>query len=97
MGQAFVHDPNVRPSFLSSNNVLQVAGEKEIKAQVRIKFRGMDGQPATVIRSLRVSVLAKHKLKLTTLDSTLANFDSNGKVTVINLLTTPSRPRRSST
>lgn len=47
---------------------------------MRMRFRGVDGQPATVIRSLRLAALANHKLKLNTLDATLVTYDSQGNV-----------------
>mmetsp|Transcript_39623 Transcript_39623/g.74414 ORF Transcript_39623/g.74414 Transcript_39623/m.74414 type:complete len:1331 (-) Transcript_39623:619-4611(-) len=58
-GQAFVHDP-------------KVAGENEVKAQVKLRFRTVTGRPVICIRSFSLTQKAS-KREYKTLDSTLVS------------------------
>jgi DNA repair protein RAD50 len=69
-GGAFVHDP-------------KMANEKEVKAQVKLRFRAANGKKMLVVRNLSVSV-KKTGLTMKTLESVLAlsdgYADKGGKV-----------------
>lgn len=69
LGGAFVHDP-------------KMANEKEVKAQVKLRFRAANGQLMLVVRNLAVA-LKKTGPSLRTLESILAQdgtVDKGGKV-----------------
>ena len=66
-GQSFIHDPKVcshyhnetRPSFVIAaskvrTDACQVAGETEVKAQIKLRFRTATSQPVVVIRTFQV-------------------------------------------
>ncbi|KAH0832358.1 P-loop containing nucleoside triphosphate hydrolase protein [Lanmaoa asiatica] len=64
-GGAFVHDP-------------KMANEKEVKAQVKLRFHAANGQRMLVVRNLSVTV-KKTGLTMKTLESILALADSNAE------------------
>ncbi|KAI0771249.1 hypothetical protein BD413DRAFT_604552 [Trametes elegans] len=63
-GGAFVHDP-------------KIANEKEVKAQVKLRFFAANGARMVVVRNLSVSVSKNGTLKMKTLESILAASDEN--------------------
>src|SRR6202046_2006483 len=70
-GGAFVHDP-------------KMANEKEVKAQVKLRFHAANGTRMLAVRNLSVSVKKTAGLTMKTLESILAladgNVDKGGKV-----------------
>ena len=70
-GGAFIHDP-------------KMANEKEVKAQVKLRFRAANGQRMLAVRNLSVTVKKTASLTMKTLESILAladgNSDKSGKV-----------------
>eukprot|EP00026_Physarum_polycephalum_P000773 Phypoly_transcript_00774.p1 GENE.Phypoly_transcript_00774~~Phypoly_transcript_00774.p1 ORF type:complete len:1313 (+),score=243.76 Phypoly_transcript_00774:90-4028(+) len=64
-GQAFVHDT-------------KVAGEREVKAQIKLRFRNAAGKPIVVTRSLSL-VQKQTKQEFNTIDSALQTFNSVGE------------------
>lgn len=70
-GHAFVHDT-------------KVAGEKEIKAQISLRFRGPTGRPIVVKRSLSLKQIAS-KQEIKTLDSNLITFNDKDPPEVVTL------------
>jgi DNA repair protein RAD50 len=64
-GQAWIHDP-------------KIAGEREVKAQVKLRFKVMDTQ-YVVTRSLQL-VQKQNKLEMKTLDSTVQRKSADGEV-----------------
>lgn len=62
-GGAFVHDP-------------KMANEKEVKAQVKLRFHAANGQRMLVVRNLSVTA-KKTGLTMKTLESILGLADSN--------------------
>jgi DNA repair protein RAD50 len=76
-GGAFVHDP-------------KMANEKEVKAQVKLRFHAANGTKMLAIRNLSVTVKKTSGLTMKTLESVLALADSDveksGKVKVHDLV-----------
>ncbi|KAL3148389.1 DNA repair protein rad50 [Trebouxia sp. C0009 RCD-2024] len=60
-GQSFIHDP-------------KVAGETEVKAQIKLRFRTATSQPVVVIRTFQLTQ-KKTALQFKTLDQTLQTFN----------------------
>eukprot|EP01117_Protostelium_nocturnum_P015393 TRINITY_DN5966_c0_g1_i2.p1 TRINITY_DN5966_c0_g1~~TRINITY_DN5966_c0_g1_i2.p1 ORF type:complete len:776 (-),score=318.58 TRINITY_DN5966_c0_g1_i2:1713-3998(-) len=60
-GQAFIHDP-------------KVAGEREIKAQIKLRFKSVNGKPIVCTRSLQLTQKAK-TLEMKTLESALQTYN----------------------
>ncbi|GIY77737.1 DNA repair protein RAD50 [Caerostris darwini] len=69
-GGSFVHDP-------------KFAGETEVKAQVKLKFKDVLGKKVVVTRSLMVTQTAK-KLTLKTLEGTIKRYGLNGETTEVS-------------
>lgn len=65
-GGAFLHDP-------------KMANEKEVKAQVKLRFIAGNGKKMVVGRNLGVTVQEGGNLKLETSEGLLANADENDK------------------
>lgn len=63
-GGAFVHDP-------------KMANEKEVKAQVKLRFVAANGQRMLAVRNLSVSVKKTGALTMKTLESILSLADGN--------------------
>lgn len=77
-GGAFVHDP-------------KIANEKEVKAQVKLRFHAANGKRMLAVRNLSVTV-KKTGLTMKTLESILAldeNVDRSGKVNATGNVWTP--------
>ncbi|KAJ6559188.1 hypothetical protein DFH09DRAFT_921753 [Mycena vulgaris] len=74
-GGAFIHDP-------------KMANEKEVKAQVKLRFHAANGQRMLAVRNLSVTVKKTAGLTMKTLESILAladnNSDKGGKRGVIS-------------
>ena len=64
-GGAFVHDP-------------KIANEKEVKAQVRLRFWNVNRQRMTATRALQVTVKKGGGLTMKTLEGVLAKSDVDG-------------------
>ena len=64
-GGAFIHDP-------------KIANEKEVKAQVKLRFHAANGTRMVAVRNLSVTV-KKTGLTMKTLESILALADENDK------------------
>jgi len=65
-GGAFVHDP-------------KMANEKEVKAQVKLRFNTGSGKRMLAVRNLSVTVKKGGALTMKTLESILANANDNEK------------------
>jgi DNA repair protein RAD50 len=65
-GGAFVHDP-------------KMANEKEVKAQVKLRFNTGNGKRMLAVRNLSVTVKKGGGLTMKTLESILANANDNEK------------------
>jgi len=65
-GGAFVHDP-------------KMANEKEVKAQVKLRFHAANGTRMLAVRNLSVTVKKTAGLTMKTLESILALADSNAE------------------
>lgn len=65
-GGAFVHDP-------------KMANEKEVKAQVKLRFNAGNGKRMLAVRNLSVTVKKGGALTMKTLESILANANDNEK------------------
>lgn len=65
-GGAFVHDP-------------KMANEKEVKAQVKLRFYAANGSRMLAVRNLSVSVKKNGALTMKTLESILALADGNAE------------------
>lgn len=65
-GQAFVHDP-------------KIAGEREVKAQIKLRFRSVNGKPIVCTRSLQLTQKANKK-EMKTLESALQTYNQNDEV-----------------
>lgn len=74
-GQAFVQDPKVRENFAFwsfwHSLSLQVAGTREIAAQIRLKFRNVKGEPFVVIRSMQLTQKSTGKLEFKSKEGTI--------------------------
>ena len=57
----------------------QVAGENEVKAQIKLRFRTVTGKPVIAIRSFSLTQKANTR-QYKTLDSTLASKNDLGEV-----------------
>jgi DNA repair protein RAD50 len=70
-GGAFIHDP-------------KIANEKEVKAQVKLRFRAADGRRILAVRNLSVTQKKTAGMTMKTLESILAidneDSDNSGKV-----------------
>lgn len=64
-GGAFVHDP-------------KMANEKEVKAQVRLRFWNVNRQRMTATRNLQVTTKKTGALSMKTLEGILAKTDADG-------------------
>ena len=75
-GGAFVHDP-------------KMANEKEVKAQVKLRFHAANGRRMLAIRNLSVTMKKTAGMTMKTLESILAlddgNVDKSGKVRFVNV------------
>ena len=65
-GGAFIHDP-------------KMANEKEVKAQVKLRFNTGNGKRMLAVRNLSVTVKKGGALTMKTLESILANANDNEK------------------
>lgn len=65
-GQAFIHDP-------------KVAGEREVKAQIKLRFRNVNGKPIVCTRSLQLTQQANDKKVCKTLESALQTYNAAGE------------------
>lgn len=78
-GGAFVHDPKVAST---SSGLIQadeqMANEKEVKAQVRLRFWNVNRQRMTATRNLQVTVKKGGGLTMKTLEGILAKTDVDG-------------------
>ncbi|KAI0786813.1 P-loop containing nucleoside triphosphate hydrolase protein [Abortiporus biennis] len=71
-GGAFIHDP-------------KMANEKEVKAQVKLRFNAANGQRMLVVRNVSVSVKRNGQLTMKTLEGILAVLDQEtGKRSAIS-------------
>ena len=78
-GGAFVHDPKVRSFPKSSEQAdVKMANEKEVKAQVRLRFWNVNRQRMTATRNLQVTVKKGGGLTMKTLEGILAKTDVDG-------------------
>jgi DNA repair protein RAD50 len=77
-GGAFIHDP-------------KIANEKEVKAQVKLRFRAADGRRILAIRNLSVTMKKTAGMTMKTLESILAidneEGDNSGKVRYLDVET----------
>ncbi|KAA1469837.1 hypothetical protein DENSPDRAFT_646528 [Dentipellis sp. KUC8613] len=64
-GGAFIHDP-------------KIANEKEVKAQVKLRFFAANGKRMIAIRNLSVTMKKTAGMTMKTLESVLASADSEG-------------------
>lgn len=64
-GQAFVHDP-------------KIAGEREVKAQIKLRFKNVNGKPIVCTRSMQLSQKANTK-QMKTLESALQTYSEDGQ------------------
>jgi DNA repair protein RAD50 len=64
-GGAFIHDP-------------KMANEKEVKAQVKLRFRAADGRRILATRNLSVTLKKTAGMTMKTLESILAIDNENG-------------------
>ncbi|KAG8827144.1 DNA repair protein rad50 [Serendipita sp. 401] len=64
-GGAFIHDP-------------KMAAEKEVKAQVKLRFRAANGNPMLVARSLSVTMKKGSGMTMKTLESVLSALSKDG-------------------
>ena len=85
-GAAFIHDPKVCPAdtgFYHANYV-QLTGEKEVKAQVKLGFRSVAGHQMTATRNMQVSSKkAGATPSMATIDCTLL-IRKDGERTVVS-------------
>jgi hypothetical protein len=58
---------------------VEVAGEREVKAQIKLRFRNAAGKPMVVTRSLSL-VQKQTKQEFNTIDSALQTFNNLGEV-----------------
>lgn len=74
-GGAFVHDP-------------KMANEKEVKAQVKLRFVAANGQRMLAVRNLSVTVKKTAGLTMKTLESilSLADGNPNGKASNVPMM-----------
>ena len=78
-GGAFVHDPKVDSSInVSTQADEEMANEKEVKAQVRLRFWNVNRQRMTATRNLQVTVKKGGGLTMKTLEGILAKTDVDG-------------------
>lgn len=75
-GGAFIHDPNM-------------ANEREVKAQVKLRFHAANGRRMLAIRNLSVTIKKNNAMTMKTLENILAVADTEatkgGKVRFIAL------------
>ncbi|KAH9922826.1 P-loop containing nucleoside triphosphate hydrolase protein [Epithele typhae] len=74
-GGAFVHDP-------------KMANEKEVKAQVKLRFFSASGQRMLAVRNLSVTVKKNNAMTMKTLESILGVSDDSGSVGKRGVLST---------
>ena len=60
--------------------VRQVAGEREVKAQIKLRFRNVNGKPIVCTRSLQLTQQANDKKVCKTLESALQTYNAAGEV-----------------
>jgi DNA repair protein RAD50 len=72
-GGAFIHDP-------------KMANEKEVKAQVKLRFNTGNGKRMLAVRNLSVTVKKGGGLTMKTLESILANANDNEKSGKVRLV-----------
>eukprot|EP01133_Synstelium_polycarpum_P012198 gene12198-14275_t len=65
-GQAFIHDP-------------KIAGEAEVKAQIKLRFKNPNGKPIVATRSLCLIQKANNKQEYRQVDSSLQSFNADGQ------------------
>lgn len=79
---AFIHDPKVQPTSISMTAadlpLLQMANEKEVKAQVRLRFWNVNRQRMTATRNVQVTMKKGGGLTMKTLEGILAKTDVDG-------------------
>ncbi|KAK9807149.1 hypothetical protein WJX73_000402 [Symbiochloris irregularis] len=63
-GQSFIHDP-------------KIAGETEVKAQIKLRIRNANGSPIVIIRAFQLTQ-KKTALQFKAIDQTLQTHDQNG-------------------
>jgi len=59
--------------------LFQVAGEREVKAQIKLRFRNVNGKPIVCTRSLQCIQRANNKA-CKTLESALQTYNSANEV-----------------
>ncbi len=59
--------------------LFQVAGEREVKAQIKLRFRNAAGKPIVITRSLSLTQ-KPNKQECKSIDSALQTFSSTGEV-----------------
>jgi DNA repair protein RAD50 len=60
----------------------QVAGEREVKAQIKLRFRNVNGKPIVCTRSLQLTQQANDKKVCKTLESALQTYNAAGEVQI---------------
>lgn len=60
-----------------------MAGEREVKAQIKLRFRNVNGKPIVCTRSLQLTQQANNKKVCKTLESALQTFNAAGEVPVL--------------
>ncbi|EFA85515.1 DNA recombination/repair protein [Heterostelium album PN500] len=65
-GQAFIHDP-------------KIAGNSEVKAQIKMRFKNPNGKPIVATRSLCLVQRANNKQEFRQMDASLQSFNSEGQ------------------
>lgn len=64
----------------------QVAGEREVKAQIKLRFRNVNGKPIVCTRSLQLTQQANDKKVCKTLESALQTYNAAGEVRTARVL-----------
>ncbi len=70
----------VGSSAAHRRRVRQVAGEREVKAQIKLRFRNVNGKPIVCTRSLQLTQQANDKKVCKTLESALQTYNAAGEV-----------------
>ncbi|EGG19489.1 DNA recombination/repair protein [Cavenderia fasciculata] len=65
-GQAFIHDP-------------KIAGEAEVKAQIKLRFKTPNGKPIVAARSMSLIQKPHNKQEFRQIDSSLQSFNNDGQ------------------
>ncbi len=58
----------------------QVAGEREVKAQIKMAFKGVNGKNIVCIRSLQLTQKPNNKQEVKTLEGALKSLNEAGEV-----------------